>query len=231
MKCKVGKSGTFREDVTAHIQEADQMNVPPYRHVIARQYRKLVHVYDCCEIVASGIRKEIARFAGTAPKQVLDVACGTGSQARILAGSGHTVCGIDLTRAMLERAIKKCNRYGQAFFIEGDASRMPFRGESFDISVVSLAIHEIPAETALKVLAEMKRVTRPGGHIIIIELNKKKGLFGNILYTFLRWIEPPYFLDYMRRGLFAYIEDAGLPVLSIERRFFDSIYIVICSPR
>lgn len=205
--------------------------VPPYRHVSARQYNKLVHIYDVCEIVASGIRKEIAAFAGTTSKRVLDVACGTGSQAQVLARSGHIVYGIDITRVMLERAIKKCRRYEQVFFTEGDASRMPFQKESFDISVISLALHEIPAGTALAVLAEMKRVTRPGGHIIITELNKKRGLFGDILFTLLQWIETPYFRDYLRHGLSAYIEDAGLPVVSIQRHLSDFVSVVVCSPR
>jgi len=69
-----------------------------------------------------------------APSLILDVGCGTGSLAVLLAAAGHEVCGVDSSGRMLERARAKAAAVGApAVFVQGDARRLPFAPAAFDM--------------------------------------------------------------------------------------------------
>ncbi|MGH7745272.1 MAG: class I SAM-dependent methyltransferase [Candidatus Dormibacteria bacterium] len=110
---------------------------------------------------------QAARFL--APRrgvEVLDVATGTGLVARALAGwlgSSGWVVGIDLSVEMLRRARRVCDP-GMSRFVRADAQVLPFRGGVFDAVVCVAAVPYFPDPEA--VLAEWRRVCRPGGQVV-----------------------------------------------------------------
>lgn len=92
--------------------------------------------------------------------RVLDVACGTGVLTKALAEAGAHVIGVDASEGYLEGARLRRSHPNVAYE-HGDVRHMRFDDHVFDAAVSSLALDVIP-EIEL-VVAEMKRVTRPGG--------------------------------------------------------------------
>jgi len=102
---------------------------------------------------------------------VLDVGCGTGNFTRTLARSvGRTtglVVGLDLSAPMLARgeALRRQDELPQVRFVRGDATRLPFVDDAFDAVHTAGALHLMPDVDG--VLAELARVVRPGGRLVI----------------------------------------------------------------
>lgn len=102
--------------------------------------------------------------------RALDVATGTGELARDLAGLVPSVVGLDFSRAMLLAGAAR-DRHDRPFArIEGDALSLPFRDNSFDGATIGFGIRNIP--DIRQVLAELTRVVRPGGRVVVLELTQ-----------------------------------------------------------
>jgi len=113
------------------------------------------------------VRNRIVNLSGAKPgDKVLDVATGTGKQAFAFAKSGCDVIGIDITEGML-RVARKHNTYKNLSFRQADATSLPFQDNTFDITSIAFALHEMPSVVREKALLEMVRVTMPDGVIII----------------------------------------------------------------
>ena len=98
--------------------------------------------------------------------RILDVACGAGQTAIPMSRLGAKVTGVDIATNLIEQARARAQAEGlDARFEEGDAEMLPFADGSFDI-VISL-IGAMFAPRPELVAAELKRVCRPGGKIIM----------------------------------------------------------------
>jgi ubiquinone/menaquinone biosynthesis C-methylase UbiE len=75
------------------------------------------------------------------------------------------VVDADLSRAMLKEAKEK----GNILVVETDAQRLPFKDNSFDLLLCADTLHHLP--NAKQVVSEMKRVTKGGGVVVVIEIN------------------------------------------------------------
>jgi len=93
---------------------------------------------------------------------VLDVACGTGLVSQHLRGKVGQVVGIDLTEAMFNQA-----RAHVDALVQGSAECLPFRNNSFDLAIERQGIQFMNAPAAV---AEMVRVTKPGGRLCLVQL-------------------------------------------------------------
>lgn len=78
----------------------------------------------------------------------------------------HRYVGLDLTPAMLRRALPRCTDL-QFRAVQGDAQRLPFAADSFDIAVLHLILAVVPEPRHC--LAETARVLRPGGTILVFD--------------------------------------------------------------
>jgi SAM-dependent methyltransferase len=111
------------------------------------------------------IAPALVKFATVSPKHaVLDVGSGTGAltSAVLQAAPGARVTGIDPSGAYVQFANQRLGT-AQVRFLVGDAQKMEFPDRSFDRTLSLFVMNLIPDHT--KALAEMKRVTRPGGVI------------------------------------------------------------------
>ncbi|MCE3550641.1 class I SAM-dependent methyltransferase [Pseudonocardia sp. RS11V-5] len=106
------------------------------------------------------------RLAAWPAGEVLDAACGTGRYAVRLAERGHTVVGVDRSPDMLERARAKVPG---GRFLEGGLTDLPLPDSSVDAAVCALALVHVP-EVA-PALAELARVVRPGGRILVSDVH------------------------------------------------------------
>lgn len=112
------------------------------------------------------------------PKKALDAASGTGRHARRLADLGYDVTCVDLSPAMLAQAQQ---RVPQAHCETGDLSALPFDSESFDLAVCALALDHCPS--LYEPMAELRRVVRPGGRIIVSEVHPIVSFLGGAAHV------------------------------------------------
>src|SRR5579864_706693 len=114
----------------------------------------------------------LQRAAGVKPAQaVLDVGCGTGYFARLLArtvGPDGVAVGVDASAEMIRFASEKSTAPNCHFQI-GTAESLSFPDAHFDVVVSSLFMHHLPDDLQLTALKEMWRVLRPGGTLLIAE--------------------------------------------------------------
>lgn len=108
-----------------------------------------------------------AWICSRASGDVLEVGVGTGRNLPFYP-DGVRLMGIDLSPAMLAIARERARRLGPAADLrEGDAQALSFPDQSFDSVVCTLALCSIPDDR--RAIAEMKRVLRPGGRLLLLE--------------------------------------------------------------
>ncbi|HET8567345.1 MAG TPA: methyltransferase domain-containing protein [Solirubrobacterales bacterium] len=97
----------------------------------------------------------------------LETACGPAAISRSMAARVNRVHGVDLTPSMVEKAATEAEAagIGNAEFSVGDATALEFEDACFDGAVTRFSLHHIPAPA--RVVAEMARVVRPGGWVIL----------------------------------------------------------------
>jgi ubiquinone/menaquinone biosynthesis C-methylase UbiE len=107
---------------------------------------------------------------------VLDVGCGTGTlliEAAKRVGPGGSAQGIDRSAEMLAHARGKAAAQGvSAKFVEESSDRLPFPDASFDAVFCTLMLHHLPAPMQMATIAEMRRVLRPGGRMVIVDMQQ-----------------------------------------------------------
>jgi ubiquinone/menaquinone biosynthesis C-methylase UbiE len=115
-------------------------------------------------------------------KRILDIGCGTGQfAARVLnRHPGAVVCGLDLSGPMLCQGRRRSERAsGLLHLVRADSERLPFSDNSFDAVTCAHSFHHYPSQG--RVLAEMHRVLRPDGRLMIIDGDRDR-LWGRFLF-------------------------------------------------
>ncbi len=111
----------------------------------------------------------LERYGLPRDARILDLGCGTGEITVRLAElfPDATVIGVDLEQSHLNTATQRAARFGaRVEFKRGDAYELPFDDASFDLSVNRHMTQAVPE--AWKVIAEMTRVTKPGGRVHVL---------------------------------------------------------------
>lgn len=139
-------------------------------------------------------KRRLVRMAAPKPgEKALDVCCGTGDIAFALAREGMEVTGLDFSRPMLEVAEGRKKALaqipGKVEFVEGDAQRLPFAENTFDVVTVGYGLRNL---TDWRVgLQEMWRVARPGGRLLVLDFAKPDNrLWRSLYFGYLRGCVP-----------------------------------------
>ena len=119
-------------------------------------------------------------------QRILDVGVGTGFSLPLYPQHAHVV-GVDLSSKMLREAQKKVlqERLRHVALMEMDASHLAFPDSTFDVVIVAFVISVVP--DPLQVLAEIKRVSKPEGHIIIINHFQSHN---KVMAQLEKWVSP-----------------------------------------
>ena len=124
----------------------------------------------------------------------LDIACGTGDLS-INACLKHRhikAFGVDFVFPMVRAGkgkVEKKGLSGQVSFMQGNALRLPFHDNTFDVTGMAFGIRNIPDRT--EALQEMLRVTAPGGQIMILEMTFIENRFFKLFYyIYLNYLLP-----------------------------------------
>lgn len=102
--------------------------------------------------------------------RILDICCGTGSVVLAFAHKkpGVLAIGYDFSAGMLQKAKQK-DTLDQISLVQGDAARLSYRDDCFDIVCCSHALYELKGWVRTEALREMKRVVKQDGRVLIME--------------------------------------------------------------
>ena len=124
-------------------------------------------------------RRAVLEAVGVRPgERVLDLAAGTGTSSEPFAHAGATVVPTDLSLGML--AIGRRRRPALAF-VAADALQLPYADGAFDAVTISFGLRNV--EDTQAALAEMHRVTRPGGRLVVCEFSSPTWAPFRMVYT------------------------------------------------
>ncbi len=175
--------------------------------------------------------------------QILDVACGTAAwipQAR-LQGRGHAITAVDLSPTYLRYA-RLAQRLGfrdNTRFLQMNAESLCPPGESaeawsnrYDIVTCIWLLHELPRPAIERSLAELARVLKPGGQLLLLDSLQRQDLpearreRGERVYRFFaRYFNEPYYLAYQSLDVPALLQENGLVVKRIEPWFRSKLWV------
>lgn len=199
--------------------------------------RRNWHYYDgvlyetAIEPLAREMRHETAAHVSE-NSRALDICCGTGGLVFHLAEKCASVTGVDHARGMIRYARNRQVERGleNVTFAHADARFLSdFEDQGFDSAILSLALHEMPRASGIRVLKEAARVAR---EIIIIDYvvplpTHTQGLVFRYLEVIAGLNHLKGFLDYSQhRGLNTLVEDADLVVKSDTTAMSQCIRIV-----
>lgn len=157
----------------------------------------------------------------------LDVGCGTGRLLAALHGAwpGMRLTGIDLSRPYLEEARRLIGRTARVKLEEAAAESLPYGEASLDLVVSSFLLHELPKEIRTQVIAEMARVVKPGGLVVIVDSLQKgdRPEWDGLLDLFPHYFHEPYYAEYTTGSLDAWFGATGLRPVSSENAFLSKI--------
>ncbi len=131
----------------------------------------------------------IATVRAVDPKpgeRVLDIAAGTGTSSVALAKSGAEVIALDFSAGMVEEGRK---RHPDLTFVQGDAMKLPFADGEFDAVTISFGLRNVQQPKVA--IAEMRRVLKPGGRVVICEFSRPPlGVLRAGYHAYLRYVMP-----------------------------------------
>jgi demethylmenaquinone methyltransferase/2-methoxy-6-polyprenyl-1,4-benzoquinol methylase len=132
-------------------------------------YKYLSKVYDRVNpfVWNEEMRDEALSFLDIRPDdRVLDVGCGTGFATEGLLRHADDVHGLDQSSHQMEKAFAKFGRNDRVRFYRGDAERLPFVDDSFDVVWSSGSIEYWP--NPVTALRELRRVVKPGRRVLVV---------------------------------------------------------------
>ncbi len=155
---------------------------------------------------AAGLAEQVREFVGLrGDERALDVGTGAGALALALAPLVREVVGIDPVPELLALARQRTRDLGNAEFVEADGTALPFPDGSFDLAGTMRTLHHV--ERPERVVAELARVTRRGGTVLVIDqLAPEDPAQAAALHAFERARDPSHarlFSDAELRALFA----------------------------
>lgn len=180
--------------------------VVPYKHSdqskkeqVAGMFNDIAYRYDFLNrFLSVGIdviwrKKLISKLKDMHPRQILDVATGTGDVAIMAAQILHPdkITGIDISEGMLEIGRKKVAKLllnNQIALISGDSEAINSGSGSFDAVTVAFGVRNF--ENLEKGLSEILRVLRPGGKLAVLEFSKPVKAFRGIYNLYMHHLAP-----------------------------------------
>jgi ubiquinone/menaquinone biosynthesis C-methylase UbiE len=207
----------------------EHMHLPEYyRSTYASWYRWFSKVYDpfvslLLFLLNGGfggerrLRGLVLDWLAPAPgERILDICSGTGTLTIMIAerlGGHGEVIGVEISEHQLAVAERK-RAPAIVRFLKEDAGSMPFPGGHFDGGVIFGALHEMPRDVRMRVMAEAFRVIKQGGRLVVLEHNRPEAGWRAWLYRELERPTPEYatFMDLLRCGPANEVSRAGFRV-------------------
>ena len=131
-------------------------------------------------------RRAIHFLSQVSPETIIDVACGTGDLSiEALKLKPRKIIGVDISEGMLAKGREKLGRKSLENIItlvQGDSEALQFDDESFDAAMVAFGVRNF--EDLNQGMAEMLRVLKPGGMLVVLEFSKPRSPFFKKIFNF-----------------------------------------------
>ncbi len=131
-------------------------------------------------VVEHYLRKRTRFVLAHCPRgEGLDVGCGTGVLAARLARAGYRMSGVDPSQGMLDVLRARCPEIDTR---RTSGTSLPFADDSFDLVMCVAVMHHVAEPEAVRLtLAEMVRVSRPGGRVLVWDHNPRNPYWGRLM--------------------------------------------------
>ncbi|HBO83390.1 MAG: hypothetical protein A2073_04150 [Deltaproteobacteria bacterium GWC2_42_11] len=160
---------------------------------------------------------------------ILEVCCGTGTLALMAEEKGAKSFGIDISMGMLKTAKKKsAGRNQKADFILANAESVPFKKGSFDKTVVSMGLHEMPLDAVKNTIHEIKRVLKDGSKFVIFDYHKPEGFIKLLQRIFFVFTEHKTARDFIAFAIEKEMRDAGFKNFRKEILAKGALQLITC---
>jgi ubiquinone/menaquinone biosynthesis C-methylase UbiE len=170
------------------------------------------------------LAKALGRTRRTA--RLLDVGCGTGKFLRAVKANHPRlhVTGLDLSPYYLAVARRLLEPWSRTRLVAGPAEAMPFADGEFDAVIAIYLFHELPPRVRRAVVAEIRRVLKPGGVMILVDSLQKgdEPLYDGLIDYFPVAFHEPYYASYAREDLDRLFSPGFFPG-ECNRAFFSKI--------
>ncbi|HEY8145409.1 MAG TPA: methyltransferase domain-containing protein [Kofleriaceae bacterium] len=173
----------------------------------------------------------VSRLLAAEPRagaRLVDLACGTGRTLRQIAVAHPDLAllGVDLSRYYLDEA-RGVLRHRRATLAVANAEAMPLASGSVDAVTCVYLLHELPLDARRRVLAEARRVLRPGGVLAIEDACQPADSpeLAGALAQFQRDLHEPYFKSYLQHPIADLAGEAGFEVESVEPHLVSVVVV------
>ena len=155
--------------------------------------------------------------------RILEVGAGTGGNFRLYPTNQLSIAS-EPNREMIRIASRK-ERSNNIELIQSSAEQIPFKNDSFDAAFATLVFCSIPNPG--KAFAELRRVVKSGGTIILLEHVRPQGLLGPV-FDLLNLLTVPFFDDHFNRRTAEDAQANGLKLVKVERSLLGIINLISC---
>ena len=155
--------------------------------------------------------------------RVLEIGAGTGLNFVHYPPDAQGVA-TEFSREMLKIASTK-SKPPRVQLLQNRAEDLPFKTHSFDAAFATLVFCSV--EAPAQAFAELRRVVRPGGTVLLLEHVRPGGILGP-LFDFLNLFTTRLFDDHVNRRTAKMVSEAGLEILDVKSRLFGIINLIKC---
>jgi len=206
--------------MTNEEMENDQRKMKPARYdEVAQYYEGVMSPLQRWGLVR--LRQETIRQLPAG--KILEIGAGTGLNFVHYPPDAHGVA-TEFSREMLRIASTKA-KPASVQLLQNRAEDLPFKNHSFDAAFATLVFCSV--EHPALAFAELRRVVRPGGTIVLLEHVRPRGILGP-LFDLLNVFTVRLFADHVNRRTAAMVAEAGLEVIDVKSRLLGIINFIKC---
>ncbi len=200
------------------------------------RYKFLSKFYDLFDLIfhlgnKGNPRLGLVEVISNTSQRVLDVCVGTAASSILVASHNpqNHILGIDISTEMLAVARRKIaqKKLTNLEVQIMSATAMQFADNSFDVVMVSFALHEFEKELREKVFQEVARVLKPGGTFCLIDFARQESQLNRVFIKVWSIFEPSCFVDFLGIDWRVRLKAYGLDFESEKEFSFSKLYLFL----
>ena len=177
---------------------------------------------------ATSPRNALAKLIAEQDKNLLEVCAGTCENSIAIAKQNKNIqiTATDRSKKMLNVARHNIQNTGiSSIDLQVmDATDLALTDKTFDVALISLALHEMEEDTQKNILLELRRVLKDNGKLIVVEWDRPTARGKKLKFSFIQLIEPKSFKRLMRQDMREYFAKAGFAIEEVISCDYTKVY-------